>query len=559
MHKLVTHAGKIITTGLNAAAVTRCDKWSQHYRIMGNPFPGNYSFKYHPWAKEMHTCRAEEAVGQKAAQMGFTEVMLNIAFFTIDQLRRDVLYVLPAKTPDATDFSRARFDPALELSDHLRGIFTNVNNVNLKRAGANCLYVRGSRSRSALKSLPAGAIFLDEVDEFDPKAISLVRERMSGQRFDARQLWQISTPSIPGHGVNSIFERSTKAHFFFKCPHCSRRTELIFPECLVICGEVETDPEIKRSHLICKECKHKLEHESKPDFLSSGRWVHAFPDRDIMGYHISQLYSYTITPIDLAKAKKRADTSRADEQEFYNSKLGLPHIVAGAAVTDAHIEKCKRSYKMLDPAKIKNFCTIGIDVGTRCHYEVVSWRFKHDQVSIDINDEAIGTLIYAGTFSDFNEIDKLMLIFKPTMTVIDNLPETRLALAAARRWPGRIKLCHYGNNVSAKDIIDHGEKVTVDRTSWLDIALSRFMNQTIELPMDLPIEYAEHIKSLIRVFEKRNTSKNSEKSGFIETEVVSRYHSIGNDHWGHARNYSEIALKLCAAFGGHQDMTSRVL
>lgn len=559
MHKLTQHMGSVIQTGLNAAAVTRCDKWSQHYRIMGNPFPGNYSFTYHPWTREMHTCRAEEAVGQKAAQMGFTEVMLNVTFFAIDQQHRDVLYVLPAKTPDATDFSRARFDPALELSDHLRAIFTNVNNVNLKRAGANCLYVRGSRSRSALKSLPAGLIVLDEVDEFDPKAISLVRERMSGQRFDARQLWQISTPSIPGHGVNTIFERSTKAHFFFKCPHCGRRTELIFPECLVICGNAETDSEIKKSHLICKECKHKLNQNDKPTFLASGEWVHAYPDRDTIGYHISQLYSYTITPIDLAKAKKRADKNLADEQEFYNSKLGVPHIVAGASVTDEHIEKCRRNFKMLDPNRIKNFCTIGIDVGTRCHYEVISWRFKSTQKSIDINDEAIGTLVYAGTFSEFSEIDKLMRMFSPGMTVIDNLPETRLALAAARRWPGRIKLCHYGNNVSTKDIIDHGEKITVDRTSWLDIAMSRFMNQTIELPIDLPFEYANHIKALVRVFEKRKESVNQQKSGFIETEVVSRYRSIGQDHWAHARNYSEIALKLCASFGGHQNMTGRII
>jgi len=44
---------------------------------------------------------AETNVGMKAAQVGFTEAVLNKSFFTVDVKGTDCLYILPAKIPDA--------------------------------------------------------------------------------------------------------------------------------------------------------------------------------------------------------------------------------------------------------------------------------------------------------------------------------------------------------------------------------------------------------------------------------------------------------------------------
>ena len=41
------------------------------------------------------TVNAELNVGMKAAQIGYTESVLNRTFFTLDVKRQDVLYVLP--------------------------------------------------------------------------------------------------------------------------------------------------------------------------------------------------------------------------------------------------------------------------------------------------------------------------------------------------------------------------------------------------------------------------------------------------------------------------------
>ena len=545
--KVARKATRVLAEEFHQATVSEPDMWAKRYRVMGEPFPGPWTHLHHPWAKDMLRSEAEENVGQKAAQMGFTDVVLNRALFTIVQQKRDVLYVLPAKTPDATDFSAARFDPALELSSLLNDAFTTTKNIGLKRAGANSMYVRGSRARNHIKSIPCSLIVLDEVEEMTDEAISLAYERMSGQnRF---QIWLISTPSVPGCGINKRFELSRQEHFFFTCPCCSRQTELVYPECLVITADSVTNPDINKSHLICKECKSTLPHETKVEWLNTGKWVAKHPERTVFGPHINQLYSMAAAchPNRIARAALMAELNAADEQEFYNSKLGLPHIVAGTNISLAHINECVAGFKMSSPDLVKGVLTLGIDVGSDCHYELVHWRFLQSTQTADFNAEAVGFVVLVGTFQDFAEADSIMYKFKPQMTVIDDMPETRTALAFSRRWPGRVKLCHYSSGIGIREIIDHGERVTVDRTTWLDQSLGRFVNKSIQLPSNIPNAYKEHMTALVRIYREHR----------VTGERFALYKSTGTDHFGHARNYSEIALKLCQTQGSTHNKQGR--
>ena len=169
---------------------------------MGEPFPGPYSWKYHPWVREMHDSSASFNYAMKSAQAGVTEVAINRALYVLDKLRRDVLYVLPTAL-NASDFSKARFATALALSHKLAEIFTDTNTINLKQAGANTLYIRGSRGDSNLKSIPVSELFLDEIDEMDQKQIWLALERLSGQVH--KHVWGISTPTIPNYGIHKLY------------------------------------------------------------------------------------------------------------------------------------------------------------------------------------------------------------------------------------------------------------------------------------------------------------------------------------------------------------------
>jgi hypothetical protein len=531
-----------IVSGLLRRSVQQCSSWAERYRVMGKPIPGPWTFKYHPWTREMHDSLAYKNVGMKSAQAGYTEVCLNRTFFTIDVKRIDCLYVLPNKTPDASDFSSARFDAALELSPHLQSLFSDVRNVGHKRAGSTNLYVRGSRSRGGLKSIPTGFMVLDEFDEMDQEQVALALERMSGQ-FE-KQVWEVSTPSIPNWGIHKEYLLTTQEHFFFKCPHCSRRTELTFPESFVCTAESLTDPKIHESYVRCKECHHAIDHDGKWSILQHGIWEPTFKtDPDVRGFHVNQLYSSTVKPVELARAWLKSQLDPAEEQEFFNSKLGMPHTVAGAQVTDENLNNCIRDYRQLETATLGKVYTMGVDVGSWLHVVIVEWQLP-EQLCADINTHSVPRVVKITKLRNFEDLDKLMSDFQIRACVIDMFPERRKAKEFADRFYGFIKLCYYGRGVTTRGIntktegdeltVDH--QVTVDRTSWLDLTLGRVIKGSVLLPKDLPEEYKENLKNQVRKPDKDANGN-----------PIATYVSTGPDHYGHAQNYAEIALPLAAA------------
>lgn len=543
MHKLQDLLIDRIVSGLKRKTITTCSRWAEAYRVMGPPFAGNYSFKFHPWAREPHDCDAEIMACQKGAQLGWTEIALNKVFFTTDVKGSNVLYVLPAKNPDASDFSTSRFDPALELSPHLSRLFSEVKNIGHKRAGSANLFIRGSRSKSQLKSVPASLMIFDEVDEMIQENIPLAFERMSGQL--EKQAFLLSTPTLDHYGINVFYRQSTQNHWCFICPSCSRWTEFVFPDCLVITGESWTDRNIRNSHLICKECKNILPHEGKWEYLNTGKWVKSYTDRNIEGYHVSQLYSSTVKPYELAVSYLKGLTNPTDEQEFYNSKLGLTHEVEGARITDADIKEAIGNYKSKTSAGLNSIITMGVDVGKWLHWEIDEWIFpKH--IQNDVNLAATCRVIAQGKCLNFEELDHKMRQFKVKFAVVDANPERRKALEFAQRFHGFVRICFYSPGLSGKIIsLKENHEISVDRTSWLDLSLGRFRARTIKIPQDTSQEYKDHIKALVRIYEK-------DRSG----NPVGRYVK-GNeeDHFAHARNYSEIALKLAVGVGQNRNIT----
>ncbi len=515
---------------------------------MSTPYAGKWSFKHFPWLREMHDSNAEMNIGQKSAQMGYTEWALNRVFYMIDIRGIDCLYVLPNLHPDASDFSNARFGGAIETSPKIANLFSNVDNVGHKRAGATNLYIRGSKSRSALKSIPTGMIVLDEVDEMDQDNIPLALARADGQL--EKQVLAISTPTVPGVGINKLFLDSTQEHFFFKCPCCSRRIELTFPDCIKITADSVTDPRIEETHYICSACKNKLPQTDKWTYLNTGEWVASCPGRAARGFHVNQMYSSTIQPRQIAEFYLKSLIDRAVEQEFYNSKLGQPHIVDGAAVTDEQLDAVRGGYKLSDWRPNRNsIITMGVDVGTYLHYVVEEWQPLPSSLAVpgDVNLSHRCRMVQCGKVRDFEEIDDIIRSNNVLSGVIDAQPESRKSSELANRFYGRVRTCRYITGLTGRPISndsDDESAVKVDRTSWLDLSLGRFRSKTITLPADVPMEYRSHIKNIMRWYEKDRAGN------YVGAYTTPK----GEDHYAHARNYSEIAFHFASKFRNPMDI-----
>ncbi len=544
MHDYLKLMANHMAAGLRKKSITTCSKWAESFRVLGGKdYPGPWRFKHHPWLKAMHDSEARMNIGQKSAQMGFTETVLNRTFYKIDMQRVDCLYVLPAQTPDAHDFSSARFNPALELSPYLASLFADVDNVGHKRAGSTNLYIRGSKSRSGLKSVPVGFLVLDEVNEMNQDNISLAMERQSGQL--TKECWLISTPTSDGFGINEYFQASTQEHFFFKCPHCSRHTELIYPECVEITAQEVGDEKLRDSFYKCKECKAKLEHRLKHEWLVGADWVPGFTNYDDRGFYVNQMYSPTITPAEFAKSALQSQHNIADEQEFWNSKLGLAHTPEGSRINDKHIEACIGNYFNREAGN--GIITMGVDVGKWLHLEIDQWTLP-DYSTVELNTASQPKVLLQTKVQSFEELDYFMQEYRINACVIDAQPERRKAFEFATRNYGRVKMCFYGRGIQGKQIHESNEvepTITVDRTSWLDLSLSRFRSGRIQIPRDTNEEYKQHLKSLVRI-----TTKDSDGNPIGSYEKKTNDH----DHYAHARNYAELALPFAICIGENQDI-----
>jgi len=136
--------------------------------------------------------------------------------------------------------------------------------------------------------------------------------------------------------------------------------------------------------------------------------------------------------------------------------------------------------------------------------------------------------------------------FKVNFAVIDANPERRKALEFAQRYWRHVKMCFYARGINSKNITLHRPEqhsLNVDRTSWLDLSLGRIKRRKMKRPVDVPREYKEQLKALVRITEKDS-----------DGNPVGKYLKTGADHYAHARNYNEIALQLAASFAQSQNI-----
>lgn len=560
-HPLFKVGVKRLQYNLNRHGIDTCSQWAINYRVMGKPFPGPWSFKYHPWLKEMHDARCSRIVGKKAAQVGYTEWALNRAFYELDMLGNSVVYYLPNWKPDAYDFSSARFGAACAESEYLANLFAGKQNVGHKQTGSVSLYVRGAKSRAQMKSIPVALIILDELDEMNLDLIPLALERASGQQEKDFQVLMLSTPTVDGIGIDEQFQTTTQEHFFFPCPSCNRHIELKFPESLEIYSESMDDlSRIEETRLRCYECDATLPHELKPDYLSKAIFVPSTDKYKDRGFHVNQMYSSAVggVPWRLGLKYLKGLTNAADEEEFWNSALGMAFVAEGARVVDTEIDQCLRTHRNETLPPNNTLQTMGVDVGYHhLHVQIDQWTLVGNPYgSYDINTHAIPRVIYHGKKKDFQELDNLMRDYMIRVCVVDSQPERRSAYEFAQRHSvGRVYLCTYGNirgdsrnydqSAPNRNIVANAEtSITVDRTSWLDLTLGRFRSQRVWLPAFISSEYRSHMKALVRRYRRDN----------MGNPVAEYVRGNKDDHYAHAANYAEIALPLAARVGKVQNI-----
>ena len=515
-----------------------------------------YSNSRFPYVRPIMNSKASFNWIKKAAQTGLSEAAITISLYAAIRDSLNVLYYFPTKAK-MDEFSAARVDDAIVLSPYINGL-TTTKNRSMKRFGTSTVYMLGANLEgNDLKSTSGARMIMDEFDEWSKEAVALALERMSGQVDIDTRVWGFSTPTLPDVGVDEKFKESTQESFFFPCPHCAKPIALEWDleeetgrHCLVM-----PDNKAVGAHYQCWRCNGELPDDRKAEWLAGGFYagglckngnpvdVSDTPNFKLnRGFYVPQMYSPGVTATQFAvKYLRGAAGDLAALREFYNSGVGSPFLEGKHRVEVAHLKHAKQIapyYLASCKPKKGDVITLGIDQGGPVHhFTAVEWKFDLDRYG-DPNDRAIGKIIGLGRImaDDWDRVYGLMREYRVRMCVIDYFPEPTNARKFARRFPEFVYLCQYPNGVTGIREVrttedEYGANLAkVDKTAWLSKSLGRIISGDLMLPIDTPEEFEEHVRAPIRTMNKDR----------VKAEFVIE----APDHYAHALNYAEVALKI---------------
>lgn len=444
-------------------------------------------------------------VHKKCTQVGITTKAIFSALFNcINLYPKGVLYLFPTEK-DVRDFSRARVKPITDYNPEISRYINDSDTMGLKKVNRSFLYLRGTRSKSGAKSIPADKLIADELDEMDLFVYEMARKRLSDSKFKHIEL--LSNPSLPDFAIDKEFQESDQQHYLLKCPHCGQWNNLndTFPNCLYERAKNDVI-------LACFKCGKELD-------KCNGQWVAKYPsNKDVRGYQYTQLWAVNVSPLEVFKEYKKAKLE-GKLANFYNLTLGLAYVSAKDRLTVEQVLNLRDESFPKDFFETEGNCYMGIDQGKDLH--IVFKKRVGDKI-----------LTYPVVEVDFKELDKYMKYV--TRCVIDAMPETRNAKEFAARFIGVVYLNYY--NEHQKDSYKwDDEKMIVqeNRTESMDASHHLINEGDVVLPFtDAAVEYAEHCHNTARkLYEDDETG--SKRYVWVK---------LGPDHYRHADNYANIAM-----------------
>jgi hypothetical protein len=515
--------------------------WAERYRrIDDRPFSLE---RFAPLAA-LYADPHPHLVVLKPAQRGVSEFAINLAAYALDcgaaawapaKNGLNVAYIFPTQGA-LGDFSKERFGGLKTEHPYLAGLFggDSFDAVTFKQVRSSYLFLRGGWSVHALLSFSADVLILDEFDRMDSTAIALAVRRMAAS--DVRRRLDISTPTLPGRGIDGQYLQSDQRVYEQPCPACGEWITYDFFRDVHVAGVSYRDwqrydaDRIRRSSvaLVCPACHADLDAAGR---CAPGRWVATVPDvTTIHGYKLPPL-AYPMVDLT-AYAVSAVSPDPSEQQEFYRSDLGIPYEAGGSRVTAAMLSALSHDLPGGRlPEDRWTVTTMGVDVGARFHYRISA-----------LGADRVRTVLAMGSVTSWDELDGLMARYRIRSCVIDALPELHACKTWADKYAGRVLRAFYPTARALAGKLFHvqepgegssdGRIVQINRTMALDRVYGVIAGAAERWPASIhnDPEVVAHLTAPIRVTHVGDDGQ----------EQVTWEH-IGPDHLSHATVYDLVA------------------
>ena len=508
----------------NMASNANILQWIQENKVRTNKgLP--VEFRDHGFLMEFVKDTAPQIVVRKCTQVGASYSVVIKVLHLGSQAPLTIIYTLPTST-DAKNFVISKFDPIIERSQGLRDAVLKVvfrdkpiYNSVVKRIGESYYFFRGSWAAHGAQSIDADVLVVDELDFQKPDVKEMWEERIEGSSSLGVIYW-VGYPSIPGFGIEEIYESSDQREWFIECGHCHKRQTLTWPDSIDFVKEIYQ----------CKYCKKEL----SDDMRRRGIWKARKPGRTIHGYYINKLMAPWISAPHIIKRFK-IDTPK----KFYNFTLGLPYLNKKSDITDEVIAKnCVdedefTTFKKTTGTKV----IMGIDQGDVFH------------VLIMLANETGMMLVGSEELKSEEEVKEKLKFYRPDMVVMDMNPNRHTAKKLREHY-GRNKLymCNeknwsenMGTDRSYFKVNKTTGEIGVERTESLDEMIELIVTNKIKFRRTMP-----RLKSI----EKTNPGVIDMIKNIVPDIQEQRgkmrriYKKTGPDHYGHSLNFAVIGAYM---------------
>ena len=392
---------------------TICDFITEHTYIRG----ARFDFHGHEYQRKILEDQSQNIVILKSAQIGISEMSARLALAKAVLINGfSTIYTLPAASA-AQNFMKTRIDPVVNSSPYLSELVSkDVDNSSVKRFGESYVYLKGAQVDRQAISVPADMIVMDEVDNSNQDVLTLFESRLIHSKYALTV--KLSTPTIPGYGIDLAYKQSRRSLNMCKCNHCNEWFYPDYFEHVRIPGFTDELDKITKRHFADAGFKWTEAYVACPkcglaaDLTPAHReWVVENPDENFpaAGYRVSPFDCPTIIK---TSALVKSSTEYERKQDFYNQRLGIPMEDKETSLSKDELDSC-----IISEYPGGGFSYVfGLDMGMTCWMTIAA--------VLPDNTLIIVKVVAIPLFQVVEEVPKLVRQYKCRMGVADHQPYT---------------------------------------------------------------------------------------------------------------------------------------
>lgn len=496
--------------------------------------------KHRPWQVQILNDNHPDKVIQKSRQLGLSEVGISEFIWFLD-VHPDTkgMYTFP-RDNQMKDFSNTRVTPIFEESEYLQELIQKdgVDNVALKQIGNSYLFMRSAWGGALGEGVDIDILGFDEYDRMKDNVELSFQEGLKSSRYGWLRRW--STPTIPGRGINLLYDKSDQQRYVWTCEHCGEKQFLTIEDNVIQIkpnGVNYATQEIEDGTFIigCKKCKKELNR------WGVGEWVSFSSQyKERRGYFISQLDALWISADDIM----RRQFSYPSKQLFYNYVIGMPYASEGMLITD---EDIRASIRLTGEVKSRTptypMIVAGIDWGTMNWMIILGIKNDGNIDILDIywaRDNPVKPLEPVGHFA------AILRAYDPNLIIADSGYGADRNAFLFTQFPRAFYSCYWTTVKDAASKVkfldnwnESSHEVTVDKTVKMSRALHMIKGRLIGVfPWNEKVEvFTKHLKN-VRIMD--------EESGGQIYQIATR---IGDDHLACCLAYALIGVDKLTKYG----------